>query len=134
MLGMRWRDITRKFDSIVAFAEADKWVDTPVRTYSSGMLMRLGFSVAAHMDPDVLIVDEILATGDESFRARVRRRLREEASAGRAVLFVSHYVEEVQLLCDRVVWMEAGEIVHEGPTQAITQRYLVESREGAGED
>ena len=134
MLGMRWRDITRKFDSIVAFAEADKWVDTPVRTYSSGMLMRLGFSVAAHMDPDVLIVDEILATGDESFRARVRRRLREEASAGRAVLFVSHYVEEVQLLCDRVVWMEAGEVVHEGPTQAITQRYLVESREGAGED
>ncbi len=96
--------------------------------------MRLGFSVAAHMDPDVLIVDEILATGDESFRARVRRRLREEASAGRAVLFVSHYVEEVQLLCDRVVWMEAGEVVHEGPTQAITQRYLVESREGAGED
>ncbi len=134
MLGMRWRDITAKFDSIVAFAEADEWVDTPVRTYSSGMLMRLGFSVAAHMDPDVLIVDEILATGDESFRTRVRARLREEANAGRAVLFVSHYVEEVQLLCDRVVWMNAGEIVREGPTREITERYMAESREVAGED
>ncbi|MGD9497445.1 MAG: ABC transporter ATP-binding protein [Armatimonadota bacterium] len=124
ILGMRRREIDRKLDDIVAWAEAEKWVDTPVRTFSTGMLMRLGFSVAAHMEPDVLIVDEILATGDEGFRARVRRRLRDEADAGRVVLFVSHYMQEVRALCDRVIWMDQGRIVREGPTVDVVADYM----------
>lgn len=124
ILGMRRREITAKLDDIVSWAEAQAWVDTPVRTYSSGMLMRLGFSVAAHMEPDVLIVDEILATGDEGFRARVRRRLRDEADAGRVVLFVSHYMQEVRALCDRVVWMDAGRIVAEGEAGHVVDEYM----------
>lgn len=124
ILGMPRRQITRKLDDIISWAEAESWVDTPVRTYSSGMLMRLGFAVAAHMEPDILIVDEILATGDEGFRARVRRRLRGEADQGRIVLFVSHYMEEVRALCDRVIWMHEGEIVQAGPTDEVIRAYM----------
>jgi lipopolysaccharide transport system ATP-binding protein len=133
ILGMRRAEIERKLGEIIAWAEAESWVDTPVRTYSSGMLMRLGFSVAAHMEPDILIVDEILATGDEGFRARVRQRLRAEADAGRIVLFVSHYMEEVQLLCDRVVWMEEGAILRAGPTDPLVEQYLAEGRAAEAE-
>ena len=128
ILGMGRLEITEQLDDIVAWAEAQDWVDTPVRTFSSGMLMRLGFSVAAHMRPDILIVDEILATGDEAFRARVRRRLRKEASEGKIVLFVSHYMEEIEMLCDRVVWMEDGKVVREGPTGAIVEEYIALGR------
>ncbi len=128
ILGMSRREITRKLDHIVAWAEAEQWVDTPVRTFSSGMLMRLGFSVAAHMEPDILIVDEILATGDEGFRARVRRRLREEAANGKIVLFVSHYMEEIQMLCDRVIWMEDGAAVRRGPTDPLVEEYIALGR------
>ena len=96
--------------------------------------MRLGFSVAAHMRPDVLIVDEILATGDEAFRAKVRHRLRDEAERGRIILFVSHYMEEVQLVCDRVVWMEDGSILREGPTHPIVEQYIAEGRSQESED
>ncbi len=124
ILGMRRREIAAKLDDIVRWAEAETWVDTPVRTYSSGMLMRLGFSVAAHMEPDILIVDEILATGDEGFRARVRGRLRAEADAGRIVLFVSHYMQEVRALCDRVIWMDAGQIVTEGEATLVVDEYM----------
>jgi ABC-type polysaccharide/polyol phosphate transport system ATPase subunit len=134
MLGMRRAEITGKLDDIVGWAEAEAWVDTPVRTFSSGMLMRLGFSVAAHMEPDILIVDEILATGDEGFRARVRRRLREEADAGRIVLLVSHYMEEVRLLCDRVLWMEAGTIIRRGPTAPLIEQYISEGRSRESND
>jgi len=128
ILGMRRREIDRKLDDIIEFAGAGGYIDTPVRTFSSGMLMRLGFSVAAHLDPDVLIVDEILATGDEAFRARVRRRLRAQAQAGSGVLFVSHYMDEISLLCDRVIWMEAGGIVRRGPTEPLVEQYLAEGR------
>jgi len=128
ILGMRRREIEAKLDDIVAFAGAESWVDTPVRTFSSGMLMRLGFSVAVHLEPDVLIVDEILATGDEAFRTLVRKRLREQARAGAGLVFVSHYMDEVRMLCDRVVWMEAGRIVQEGPTEPLVAQYLAEGR------
>ncbi len=133
ILGMRHREIDSKLDAVVAFAGAENWVDTPVRTYSSGMLMRLGFAVAAHMEPDVLIVDEILATGDEAFRSQVRERLRQQADAGSAILFVSHYMEEVQLLCDRVLWMQDGQIVHKGETEALVAQYLAEGRSHTSE-
>ena len=128
ILGMQRREIDRKLGAIVTWAGAERWIDTPVRTFSSGMLMRLGFSVAAHMEPDILIVDEILATGDEAFRARVRRRLREEAERGRIVLFVSHYMEEVRMLCDRVLWMDDGTILRAGPTDRIVEQYMAEGR------
>ena len=134
ILGMRRREIARKLDAIVEWAGAEAWVDTPVRTYSSGMLMRLGFSVAAHMEPDILIVDEILATGDEAFRSKVRSRLRDEAERGRIVLFVSHYMEEIQMLCQRVVWMEDGSILRAGPTDAIVEQYIAEGRTDNRED
>ncbi len=124
ILGMSRRQIDTRLDDIIAWAEATQWVDTPVRTYSSGMLMRLGFSVAAHMEPDVLIVDEILSTGDEAFRARVRARLRREAEAGRIVLFVSHYMTEVRAVCDRAVWMKDGGIVRTGPTDQVVDEYM----------
>ncbi|MEA3400849.1 MAG: ABC transporter ATP-binding protein [Armatimonadota bacterium] len=128
ILGMRRASIQHKLDDIVQWAGAERWVDTPVRTYSSGMLMRLGFSVAAHMEPDILIVDEILATGDEAFRAKVRRRLRQEARQGRIVLFVSHYMEEVRMLCDRVLWMAEGRVVREGPAEELVEDYTAEGR------
>ncbi len=128
ILGMDRSEIDRSLSHIIAWADAEKWVDTPVRTYSSGMLMRLGFSVAAHMHPDVLIVDEILATGDEAFRSKVRHRLREEAQRGRIVLFVSHYMEEIRMLCDRVIWMENGSIHLAGPTRPIVEQYIAEGR------
>ncbi|MBD3291402.1 MAG: ATP-binding cassette domain-containing protein [Armatimonadia bacterium] len=128
ILGMGRGEIDHKLDDIVAWAGAEDWIDTPVRTFSSGMLMRLGFSVAAHMEPDILIVDEILATGDEAFRAKVRDRLRREASDGRIVLFVSHYMEEIQMLCDRVVWMEDGKRLRAGPTDELVEQYITEGR------
>ncbi len=128
ILGMGRREIHRKLDDIVAWAEAEDWVDTPVRTFSSGMLMRLGFSVAAHMVPDILVVDEILSTGDERFRARVRARVRREVARGCIVLFVSHYMEEVRMLCDRVIWMEDGRIVREGPTEELVEDYIAAGR------
>lgn len=134
ILGMSRSEIMRQFDEIVAWADAQQWVDTPVRTYSSGMLMRLGFSVAAHMHPDILIVDEILATGDEAFRARVRRRLRREADAGKIVLFVSHYMEEIQMLCERVIWMEDGAVVRAGPTAELVEEYMQMGRATESED
>lgn len=128
ILGMRRGEIDRKLDDIVEWAGAEAWIDTPVRTFSSGMLMRLGFSVAAHMEPDILIVDEILATGDEAFRAKVRGRLRREANAGKIVLFVSHYMEEIQMLCERVIWMAGGSILRAGPADAIVEQYIAEGR------
>ncbi|MFP4249890.1 MAG: ABC transporter ATP-binding protein [Armatimonadota bacterium] len=128
ILGMDRREIDRKLDDIVEWAGAEQWVDTPVRTFSSGMLMRLGFSVAAHMEPDILIVDEILATGDEAFRSKVRGRLHDEAQRGRIVLFVSHYMEEIQMVCDRVIWMEDGSVLRAGPTDAIVEQYIAEGR------
>lgn len=134
ILGMRRAEIDRKLDDIVSWAGAEDWVDTPVRTFSSGMLMRLGFSVAAHMEPDILIVDEILATGDEAFRAKVRGRLRDEADSGRIVLFVSHYMEEIQMLCDRVIWMEDGSRLRAGPSDELVEQYIVEGRTGDAED
>lgn len=126
ILGMSRRHIDRRLDEIIAFAGAEDHVDTPVRTYSTGMLMRLGFSVAVHMDPDVLVVDEILAAGDEAFRAEVRRRLEEELGRGKVVLFVSHYMEEVRAVCYRVMWMVDGQIVRRGATDEVVDEYVAE--------
>jgi lipopolysaccharide transport system ATP-binding protein len=124
VLGMRRREITRKFDSIVAFAEVEKFLDTPVKFYSSGMYMRLAFSVAAHLDPEILIIDEVLAVGDAEFQRRCLGKMSEVAREGRTVLFVSHHMPSVTRLCRRAIWMDAGSTVLDGDPAEVTSRYL----------
>jgi len=126
LLGMRRREIAARIDRIIAFSEIQDFIDTPVRMLSSGMYMRLGFSVAVHLDPDILLVDEVLAVGDEAFHHKCRRRLREFRDNGGAIMFVSHRMAEVQWLCDRVIWMQEGLIRQEGPTNEIVSAYVAE--------
>src|SRR5207237_9787794 len=101
ILGMRRSEILRKFDDIVAFAEVDKFIDTPVKHYSSGMYVRLAFAVAAHLEPEILLVDEVLAVGDAAFQKKCLNRLGDVANDGRTVLFVSHSMQEIQSLSSR---------------------------------
>jgi lipopolysaccharide transport system ATP-binding protein len=124
ILGMRKAEIRRKFDEIVEFAEVDRFLDTPVKRYSSGMYTRLAFSIAAHLEPEILVVDEVLAVGDAAFQKKCLGKMGSVAGDGRAVLFVSHNMPTVQALCDRAIWLAEGRIVEEGPAAAIVQRYL----------
>jgi lipopolysaccharide transport system ATP-binding protein len=110
VLGMSRREIDGKFDAIVDFSGVSKFLDTPVKRYSSGMSVRLAFSVAAHLDPEILLVDEVLAVGDAEFQRKCLGKMQEVAGAGRTVLFVSHNLNAVERLCDRVVWLEHGKI------------------------
>jgi lipopolysaccharide transport system ATP-binding protein len=126
LLGMHRREIARKIDRIIDFAEIHDFIDTPVRMLSSGMYMRLGFSVAVHLDPDILLVDEVLAVGDEAFHHKCRRRLSEFRDNGGAIMFVSHRMAEVQWLCDRVIWMQEGVIREDGPVEAVVAAYVAE--------
>ncbi len=128
ILGMRRGEIDRKFDEIVAFAEVDRFIDTPVKRYSSGMYLRLAFSVAAHLEPDILIVDEVLAVGDAKFQRKCLGKMGEVARGGRTVLFVSHHMNAVQRLCTRCVLLQQGQIADIGPTTEVVGRYLA----GAG--
>ena len=128
VLGMRRREIAGKFDEIVAFAELERFIDTPVKRYSSGMNLRLAFSVAAHLDPDVLLVDEVLAVGDASFQARCLGKMGEVTGAGRTVMLVSHSMPTVSSLADRVIWLDEGRIAADGPAAEVIPRYLA----GAG--
>jgi homopolymeric O-antigen transport system ATP-binding protein len=131
ILGMRRKEIQRKFDQIVDFAELAKFIDTPVKHYSSGMYLRLAFAVAAHMETEILLVDEVLAVGDAAFQKRCLGKMEEAASAGRTVLFVSHNMAAVAGLCERAIWMEAGRIAADGPVDEVTDRYLTKLSEGS---
>src|SRR5215813_8715131 len=111
ILGMSKREIDRKFDEIVAFAEIDKFIDTPVKRYSSGMYVRLAFSVAAHLEPEILIIDEVLAVGDAEFQRRSLGRMETIGKSGRTVLFVSHNMATVTRLCQRAILLEGGHVV-----------------------
>jgi lipopolysaccharide transport system ATP-binding protein len=124
ILGMRRAEIARKFDEIVAFAEIDKFVDTPVKHYSSGMYMRLAFAVAAHLEPEILIVDEVLAVGDAAFQKKCLGKMSDVAERGRTVLFVSHNMSAVSALCERVLLIEQGRLTFGGPSSAAIARYL----------
>ncbi len=126
ILGMRRQEILRKFDEIVAFAEVERFIDTPVKHYSSGMYMRLAFAVAAHLEPEILLVDEVLAVGDATFQAKCLGKMGEVARHGRTVLFVSHNMAAVQRLCARVVLLSRGEVREVGPAVSVTERYLRE--------
>jgi lipopolysaccharide transport system ATP-binding protein len=126
ILGMRRADIRRKFDDIVDFAELGRFIDTPVKHYSSGMEVRLGFSVAVHLEPDVLLIDEVLAVGDESFQRRCLRRMDEISAAGQTVVFVSHVFADVKRLCPRVIYIHRGSIRADGPADDVIDLYLAD--------
>ncbi len=132
ILGMSRRDIARKFDEIVAFAEIEKFLDTPVKRYSSGMYVRLAFSVAAHLDSSILIIDEVLAVGDTSFQQKCLGKVKNLTGSGdRTVLFVSHNLTTVRSLCDRVIWLKAGEIVSDGPAGLAIEGFLAQDMGGS---
>jgi lipopolysaccharide transport system ATP-binding protein len=124
VLGMTRADIRRKFDEIVAFAEIDRFLDTPVKRYSSGMHMRLAFSIAAHLEPEILIVDEVLAVGDAVFQKKCLGKIGSVAHEGRTVVFVSHSMPAVLSLCQRSLWLDGGQVVDQGAPAQVVQRYL----------
>lgn len=125
ILGMSRSDITKKFDEIVAFAEVEKFLDTPVKRYSSGMYVRLAFAVAAHLEPEILIVDEVLAVGDAQFQKKCLGKINEVGSEGRTVLFVSHNISAITQLCSTCVWLDNGAVRKIGPTAAVTEAYML---------
>ncbi len=127
ILGMKRAEIQRKFDEIVAFAEIEKFIDTPVKYYSSGMYMRLAFAVAAHLECEILLVDEVLAVGDASFQRKCLGKMEEVGLQGRTVLFVSHNLRAVQKLCPRAVLLEGGKLLVDGPSSITMNRYIHES-------
>lgn len=125
ILGMTKREITQKFDEIVAFSGVEKYIDTPVKRYSSGMYVRLAFAVAAHLEPEILIVDEVLAVGDVDFQKKCMGKMKDVARHGRTVIFVSHNMEAVKNLCTRAILMEHGTIVSEGLPSDVIETYLM---------
>ncbi len=144
ILGMNRREVARKFDQIVEFSGVSDFIDMPVKRYSTGMYVRLAFSVAAHLDPEVLLLDEVLAVGDRSFQEKCLRRIDEITNDGRTVLFVSHDVGSVSRLCKRAIVINDGRLVFDGPAEEAVERYLTsptlggtvtapEQREGSGE-
>jgi len=124
ILGMRRREIRANFDAIVDFAGIDRFIDTPVKRYSSGMYVRLAFAVAAHLEPEILIVDEVLAVGDAGFQAKCLGKMSEVASNGRTVLFVSHNMAAIQNMCRRCLLLHGGELVADGEPDAVIRRYM----------
>lgn len=127
ILGMKRGEIARKFDEIVAFAEIERFLDTPVKHYSSGMYLRLAFSVAAHLDPEILLLDEVLAVGDAAFQNKCLRKMKEVSHAGRTVLFVSHNMTAIQQMCNRVLLIQSGKLSEEGTPSSIITRYLADA-------
>ena len=124
ILGMTRREITRQFDTIVEFAEIELFLDTPVKRYSSGMYVRLAFAVAAHLNPDILVVDEVLAVGDAAFQRKCLGKMEDVSHGGRTVLFVSHNTSAVTALCKSCLYLQDGQVVSYGPTAAVLQEYL----------
>ena len=124
ILGLRKREVDKIFDEIVDFAGVEKFLDTPVKRYSSGMKVRLGFAVAAHLDPEVLIVDEVLAVGDADFKRKCLGKMEAIGESGRTILFVSHNMPQVTRLCNRVLMMENGQIVKDGGPHEVVEAYL----------
>jgi lipopolysaccharide transport system ATP-binding protein len=126
ILGMSRAEVRRKFDEIVAFGEVEEFLDTPVKRYSSGMYVRLAFAVAAHLEPEILIVDEVLAVGDGAFQKKCLNKMGSFANSGRTVLFVSHSMEAVRDLCQRGIWMKDGHVHQDGPVEETIAAYFDE--------
>lgn len=127
ILGMAKAEIHRKLDEIVSFSEIEKFLDTPVKRYSSGMYVRLAFAVAAHLEPEILVVDEVLAVGDAAFQKKCLGKMRDVSAGGRTVLFVSHNMTAVRELCSRAIWLDGGRVLNTGDTHAIVGQYLNEN-------
>lgn len=123
MLGLKHGQLKKLFDSIVSFSELDAFLQTPVKRYSSGMVVRLGFAIAAHIHPEILLIDEILAVGDLTFQQKCFRRIAELKAMGTTMIFISHNLNEVQKLCDRVVMLHEGRVIAEGHPQEVVRRY-----------
>lgn len=130
ILGMRRREIASKFDDIVAFAEVERFLDLPVKRYSSGMFMRLAFAVAAHLETEILLVDEVLAVGDAAFQAKCLGKMNDVAEHGRTVVFVSHQMSAIENLCKRVVWLDGGQVRADGLPSEVIPTYLTEALSG----
>jgi lipopolysaccharide transport system ATP-binding protein len=126
ILGMTRQEIKRKFDEIVAFSEVEKFLDTPVKRYSTGMAVRLAFAVAAHLEPEILIMDEVLAVGDAAFQKKCLGKMGEVAQGGRTVLFVSHNMSAVQALCRKAVYLDCGVVKAIGDVEPLVNRYLAD--------
>jgi lipopolysaccharide transport system ATP-binding protein len=124
ILGMSRKEISQKFDEIVSFSEVGKFIDTPVKRYSSGMYVRLAFAIAAHLDPDILIVDEVLAVGDAEFQKKCLGKMKDVSTAGRTVLFVSHNMGAIQELCERGIFLENGKVLFDGPVDEAIGQYI----------
>src|SRR6266851_6104306 len=123
ILGMGRKEIDRKFDEIVAFSEVANFIDTPLKHYSSGMQMRLAFAVAAHLEPETLLIDEVLAVGDLAFQKKCLGKMGEVASGGRTIVFVSHQLNQIRRLCQKVIWLDQGKIFQVGPTSQVAGAY-----------
>jgi ABC-type polysaccharide/polyol phosphate transport system ATPase subunit len=128
ILGMSKAETKRKFDEIVSFAEVEKFIDTPLKHYSTGMQMRLAFAVAAHLEPEILLVDEVLAVGDVAFQKKCLGKMGDVAKGGRTILFVSHQMNQIRRLCERVLWVDAGHVRMQGPTTSVVCDYESASR------
>jgi lipopolysaccharide transport system ATP-binding protein len=124
ILGMRRQEIERKFDEIVAFAEVERFIDTPVKHYSSGMYLRLAFAVAAHLEPEILLIDEVLAVGDADFQKKCLNKMHDVGQQGRTVLFVSHNMPAVTRLCERTILLDEGRVMKDGPSHKVVNVYL----------
>ena len=126
IMGMSRAEVEAKFDRIVAFAEIEQFIDTPIKYYSSGMAVRLGFAVAAHINPDILVVDEVLAVGDASFQAKCLNKLAELRELDKTIILVSHNMSNIVQHCDRVIWLDHGKIRAQGDPETIVEQYLQE--------
>ncbi len=126
ILGLTRRQVAERLPEIIAFAELEEYIDAPVRTYSSGMLMRLGFAVASHVDADILLVDEVLAVGDARFQQKCYQKIQQFQQEGRTILFVSHDMEAVRQVAGRAMWLDEGVLRADGDTETVVQTYLQE--------
>jgi lipopolysaccharide transport system ATP-binding protein len=125
ILGMSKKEIDRKYGDIIAFAEVERFIDTPLKHFSSGMQMRLAFAVAAHLEPEILLVDEVLAVGDIAFQKKCLGKMQEVSQSGRTIVFVSHQMNQIRRLCERVIWLDAGQIRQEGATAPVLGAYEI---------
>lgn len=124
ILGMGRREIESKYEDIVAFAELEDFMDAPLRTYSSGMMVRLGFAIATSVDADILLLDEVLAVGDEAFKQKCKRLITDFRQRGVTILFVSHDLENVKIQCDKALWLEKGKVMSYGSPQDVVEQYI----------
>ena len=123
-LGMKSTEIRKKYDEIVAFSEIEQFIDTPVKYYSSGMFVRLAFSVAVHLTPELLLLDEVLSVGDAGFRQKSMLKIKELLFSGATIIFVSHSEQAITDICNRTIWLDNGTMIMDGPTKEVIQSYI----------